>query len=138
MKNNLMIITITGIVLGSSGFFAGIKYQQNQAPNFDNMSKNATMRQRPGGPAHELSSVRGSIISQDKDSLTIKMTDDSSKIILLPDLTKINTTSEASREDLTIDDQVVIFGQTNSDGSISAETIQIDSSSEREARPNKD
>jgi len=134
MKNNLIIIAITGIVLGSGGFFAGIKYQQSRAPGFDNMSKNATMRQRPGGPAHELSSVRGSIISQDKDSLTIKMVDNSSKIILLSDLTKINTTSEASKEDLTIDDQVVIFGQTNSDGSVSAETIQIGSSLNQGAR----
>jgi len=49
-------------------------------------------------------------------------------------LTKINTTSEASKEDLTIDDQVVIFGQTNSDGSVSAETIQIGSSLNQGAR----
>jgi len=69
--------------------------------------------------------VRGQIISMDDSSLTIKLIDDSSKIVILTNSTEVNKTEKVSMEDLSEKLQVIIFGQTNSDGSVTAENIQI-------------
>ncbi len=69
--------------------------------------------------------MRGQIISMDDSSLTIKLIDDSSKIVILTNSTEVNKTEKVSMEDLSEKLQVIIFGQTNSDGSVTAENIQI-------------
>jgi len=69
--------------------------------------------------------VRGQIISMDDSSLTIKLIDDSSKIVILTNSTEVNKTEKVSMEDLSEKLQVIIFGQTNSDASVTAENIQI-------------
>jgi hypothetical protein len=53
--------------------------------------------------------------------------DDSSKIILLTDTSEINKTEEGSIEDLSEGTKITVFGQENSDGSITAQNIQIGS-----------
>ena len=69
--------------------------------------------------------VRGEIISQDKKSITVKLPDGSSKIILISENTKINRTTEGSVDDLETGKQIVVFGQENSDKTISATNIQL-------------
>jgi len=127
MKNNLVVFIIVGLGITGVSFFAGLKYQQSKTPNFANMTRDQVNQQRPNRAVSGLDTIQGSIIDKDENSLTIKMTDDSSKIVLVSDLTKINITSQATSEDLKLDSQVIIFGKTNSDGSISAETIQVGS-----------
>src|SRR4030043_1252872 len=77
--------------------------------------------QRPAG----LAMVRGEIISQDEKSITVKLPDESSKIVLISENTKINKASEGSLADLKTGEQVMINGQTNSDGSVSATNVQV-------------
>jgi len=69
--------------------------------------------------------VSGTIISQDEESITVKLADESSKIILITENSTINKTEEGSKEDLGEGTEVTIFGQENSDGSITAQNIQI-------------
>lgn len=66
----------------------------------------------------------GSIVSSDANSLTVKLTDGSTKIVLFSDSTTISVSKGGSSADLTAGQTVRVNGTTNSDGSITASNIQ--------------
>lgn len=131
MKNNTIIIAIvTAVIVGGGAFFGGIKYQQMQQPSFGNRQfmmsgPNGQMGQGRGGNFQGSRPVSGEIISQDDTSVTIKMEDGSSRIVILSDKTTINKASEGSKSDLTSGEHIVAFGTENSDGSITAQNVSI-------------
>lgn len=69
--------------------------------------------------------VYGQIVSQDDKSITVKMNDGSSKIVILSVKTSINKASEATKDDLKTGDNVAVFGTENSDGSVTAQNVQL-------------
>jgi hypothetical protein len=119
-KQNIIGIVIVIILVAAGAFFGGMKYQQAQrGSNFrGNGALNTNQRNgfRP---------VNGSILSTDSKSITVKMQDGSSKIVLINDKTVINKTSEAVQGDLTVGEKVNVFGTDNSDGSVTAQNIQL-------------
>ena len=130
MKNNLIIaIVCTAIISGGAGFYGGMKYQTSKNPAFvRNLPQNFESRMgqndqslRNGG----FRPVSGEILSFDDQSLTVKLADESSKIIILTDTSKINITQEGNTKDLKVGENISVFGQENSDGSVTAQNIQI-------------
>lgn len=128
MKNKSLIITIiVGLALGGIGFFGGIKYEQSKVPSFarnfngQRMGVNGNGANRATGSR----SVTGEILSTDDKSVTVKLTDGSSKIVLLSDSTQINEATTAAKTDLKVGTKVAAFGTQNSDGSVTAQSIQI-------------
>ncbi len=128
LKNkNLIIIGVVALLIGGgAGFFAGTKYQQSKT-----VSQRSTANGNPGGRmmgrfgnANGMA-VRGQIISADKGSITVKMQDGSTKIVILGSSTMVGKTSTGSVSDLTNGSTVIVFGATNSDGSITAQNIQV-------------
>lgn len=69
--------------------------------------------------------VIGSIISMDDKSITVKLADGSSKIVLFSDATTYSNTVRAAKSDLKVGENVAIFGAANSDGSVTATEIQL-------------
>jgi hypothetical protein len=69
--------------------------------------------------------VSGSIIASDESSITVETTDGSSKIVLISGSTTISKTEEASPADLTTGEDVIVFGTTNDDGTVTATRIQL-------------
>jgi hypothetical protein len=69
--------------------------------------------------------VGGEIISQDDTSVTVKMPDGSSKIVILSENTTINKSSTGSKTDLKTGEQITAFGTQNQDGSVTAQNISI-------------
>lgn len=133
MKNKNLLVAILVIGVGVGGFFAGMKYQQSKQPSrVDFQAIRGTRRSgmpasMPSGQQREGSGrIRGKIIAQDEESVTIKLPDGSSKIILISENTTISKTSKGSVDDLQTGKQIVVFGQENSDKSISATNIQLD------------
>ncbi len=125
MKNKNLLVAILVIGVGIGGFFAGMRYQQNRQPSRADFKAMRGMSQ--GTQQGEGSGmIRGEIIGQDEESVTVKLLDDSSKIILISENTAINKTTEGSVDDLEAGKQIVVFGQENSDKSISATNIQLD------------
>lgn len=130
MKNKNLIITILlVIIVGAAAFFAGMKYQQSRRPSF-NRQFGQGIGNGPGGAAGQMNRqnyrpVNGEIISADDKSITVKLTDGSSKIVLLNDKTTINKAAEATKEDLKVGEKVMAMGQENTDGSITAQSIQL-------------
>lgn len=130
-KNTLIAVIATLLVAAGAGFFAGMKYQESKIPQFArNLPENiqelrGQFSQRVGGVTGGLRPVSGEILSVDEESITVKLPDDSSKIILLTENSVINKTEEGSKDDLSEGTEIVVFGQENSDGSITAQNIQI-------------
>ena len=69
--------------------------------------------------------VVGEILSMDATTITIKMQDGSSKIVLLSDKTVFNKSTEGSKADLRTGTRIAASGTDNSDGSVTASTVQI-------------
>lgn len=130
MKNAKVILAaaILLIAFAGGGFYAGMKYQQSQRGRFSGQFNGqqgnhmGQLQQRFGQGTRP---VRGEIISQDDKSITVKLPDGSSKIILFSDNTSINKAVEGSKDDLKVGEQVLILGNENSDGSVTAQNIQL-------------
>ena len=133
MKNNLILIAIIAILVGGgAGFFAGMKYQQGKQPAFTRQFEGQGGRggsgQLPGGAGNRnvgFRPVTGDIISADNGSITVKMPDGSSKIVLYSTATAINKAATAASSDLTVGQKVAVYGQNNPDGSVTAQNIQL-------------
>lgn len=119
------------------GFVAGTKYQQGKStfngpgqfmgPNgsgignrrLDNNSANGNRVRINGGQ------IIGTISAQDENSVTVKTPDGGSKIVIISGTTNFNKSTEGSKSDLKVGDRIAIFGNSNSDGTVSAQNIQI-------------
>lgn len=127
MNKSIVITIVVALVVGGAGFFGGMQYQKSQATSGQvqfaqgggRFGANARFGQR-GNMA-----TFGKVVSSDANSITIAMTDGSSKIINISSVTRIEKTSAAALSDLTNGTQVAVVGTTNSDGSITAQNVQI-------------
>jgi hypothetical protein len=132
--NKYLPTILVAIIVGTGAFFGGIKYQQTKAgslPNnfsnrqFGQMGQNGFRQDANGTNRQGFQPVSGEILSNDGKTITVKMTDGSSKIVLFNDKTTINKAESATTADLKAGEKVAVFGQTNSDGSVSAQNIQL-------------
>ncbi len=147
MKKILPII-IAVIVTGSIAFYGGMKYGQSQtaivangvsrgANSFANLTTEQRQQMFSGqgdqqnGAARKINNANGAnmaagqIIAKDAQSVTIKLRDGGSKIVFFSDSTKITKSTDGAIGDLEIGRTVMAGGKQNSDGSLTAETLQI-------------
>lgn len=126
---NMNIIAGAFLVVGlGAGFFGGMQYQKSQGKNQNQFFQGGPgqMRTRAGnGNANGMRATTGEIISQDEKSITIKLQDGSSKIVLLPDSITVNKTDPGSKSDLKTGVKVAVFGTENSDGSVTASSVSL-------------
>ncbi len=133
MKNSIVVIAaVIALVVGAGGgFFAGMQYQQSKAPqitggNFVGGSAAGSFRTGGArGSGGGMRPVAGQITSTGNGTITIKLSDGSSKIVLISGSTTINKTNPGAVSDLTTGVTVAAFGTANSDGSVTATNVQI-------------
>lgn len=136
MKNISTTAIILAILSLGVGFGLGTVYQKNQISASSNFGGNAPTGMTRGGGTRGGNSqiagaksgfrpIAGEILSADDKSVTVKLVDGSSKIVLLTDKTVINKAQVATKTDLKTGEKVSVFGQTNTDGSVSAQNIQL-------------
>ncbi len=147
MKKIFIIIILA--IVGSGAFYGGMEYAKNRGTgdssslgNFQNLQnlspeERAQMRQqfganigsapRGGQFGERLGNgfINGEIIAKDDQSITIKLPDGGSRIVFFSESTDITKSASGSVDDLTENEQVIVNGQENSDGSYTAATIQI-------------
>lgn len=126
----ISIALVAALVGGGVGFFAGTKYTQGRVASLTlnrqaNFNGGGRFFGAGGGRMMGFRPVSGEIISSDDKSITVKLADGSSKIVLFSDKTAINKAETGSKTDLTVGTKVAVFGQDNSDGSVTAQNIQI-------------
>jgi len=127
MKNkNIFLVLGLLILVSASAFYGGMKYQESQPSTFSRQGGvgGAGMRQGQGNRTG-FRPVNGEIISADEKTITVKLQDGSSKIVLFSDKTTINKAEVAVKTDLKSGVKVAVFGLTNNDGSVTAQNIQL-------------
>ncbi len=129
MKKILLIIIVIIIIIIVSGgvFYGGIKYAQTKIfQRFQQLGASVVNpvgeRIRNQGGANF---ITGEIISKDDKSITIKLRDGGSKIVFWSGSTEITKSAKGSVDNLQTGAQVVINGNQNTDGSITASSVQI-------------
>ncbi|MBP9762437.1 hypothetical protein KBD34_02360 [Patescibacteria group bacterium] len=142
MNNKFVISLVLSIlVAGGLGFYGGMIYGKQQAPQAGNgrvAGANGARGQAffaggagPGGAAGRLANggtggfSNGEIVSKDATSATLKLVDGGSKIVLFSSSTRIGKTTDGTMDDLKTGTTVMVNGSTNQDGSITATNIQI-------------
>lgn len=126
MKNNYLITTILILIFAGAGFYGGMKYQENKPRNFN--GQGAVRNGRTGIGTNNRGGFRpvtGEIISVDDKSITVKLQDNSSKIILIGDKTVIDKAQTVNKSELKVGEKVSVFGSQNTDGSVTAQNVQL-------------
>lgn len=126
MKNNVIYTIVIVVLVAAGAFYGGMTYQKSQSSNFSgrqfgqgNQNAQGARRLNGGRP------VVGEILSQDANSITVKLQDGGSKIILLSKSTTVSKTDTASISDLKTGVRIAAFGTDNADGSLTAQNIQL-------------
>lgn len=123
-----MVVVV--LVAGAGGFYGGMKYQQSQTPQRGNFSMgNIPAGQRQGATGNSRGAsggmATGEIIAKDDKSITIKLGNGGSKIVFYSTSTQLQKMADAAQDELVVGKQVVANGTANSDGSITAQVIQM-------------
>lgn len=127
----MLITAVVSVVVAVAAFFGGMKYQQSRVSAFGFGSQRGVsangMRGAQGMMANRqgFQPVAGEITANDGKTLTVKMSDGSSKLVILSETTTVSKTSDGSKEDLTVGAKVAIFGTANTDGSVTAQNVQL-------------
>lgn len=140
MNQNKIVSIIIGVALVAVGgsFYAGVKYNQSKNPaatrgasgaggsfNFSQGGGTGGQRGMRGTGGENGGIIAGEIISKDDKSVTIKLRDGGSKIIFLSSSTSVMKTVGGATSDIVVGGQITATGNANSDGSITAQSIQI-------------
>lgn len=125
MKKTIIVAGLVVILVGGASFWAGMTYQKNR--------QQATFSRQFGarlgsGANRGNARLMGDIIKSDEKSITVKLQDGSSKIVLFSDKTMINKATGGTKDDLKVGERVVTFGTDNPDGSVTATNIQLNPS----------
>lgn len=126
--NNIVVKGIAGALLvGGLSFWGGISYQADKAPvrGAGNFTQGAGGLTRGGDGTGMGGAVTGSIIAKDAISITVSLRPSGSKIIFYDTTTEVGKTVTGSASDLVIGKNVVVTGKANTDGSVTAQMIQL-------------
>ena len=144
MNKKIISLVVGGIVLAGISFYAGNQYANSK--NQSALSQNTTGAMRSGGVGQRGArvgggSVNGQIIAKDASSITVELrsfgqnsgttptsgtpVSQGSKIVFYTDKTSVIKTVDGKVNDLVVGDQISVSGTANTDGSVSAQSIQI-------------
>lgn len=123
-------LIVAVVIAAGAAFYGGMQYQKNKAPQDTGgfrgqFGQNGSGQRRGMTGGSGTRPVTGEILSADNTSITVKLPDGSSKIVILSDKTTINKAAEATKTDLTAGTNIAAFGTQNTDGSVTAVSIQL-------------
>jgi hypothetical protein len=143
-KKHIITTIVIAVVVAAAGFFGGYEYSQAKNKNaarggvgqFVTFGQGGNRAGVQGGRRFGTGNdfLNGTVLSKDNNSITVQIrntpgsassTPSGSKIVILSGSTQITKAASGTAEDLTAGTGVVVTGTDNSDGSITAQTIQI-------------
>ena len=143
MKKTIWVIV--GIIILAGVFYGGMSYGKGQVSTSSANTVGVSAGQfgrgsRTGGAGAGGGFVTGQVISKDANSVTIKLdanpatagqggaaasTPTGSKIVFVDTSTMVTKTTNGTLKDLTAGTQISVTGTTNTDGSVTAKSVQI-------------
>ncbi len=133
MKNNAVVVTSI-ILMGVAGFFGGMKYQESKSTRaftqtgsgqFPRNGQRVQLGTGENLGRGGIRPVNGEIIAFDEKSITVKLQDGSSKIIIVSGKTQISEAQTVDKSNLKTGETISVFGTENKDGSVTAQNIQL-------------
>lgn len=133
-QKHIITTVVIAVVVGAASFFGGYKLGQSKTPaRSGQFMGSGQAGSRTGGAAGANAARRagggftsGQIISKDDKSITVQLPNNGgSKIIFYAASTQINKPLPVDATQLTTGTNVIVTGTANSDGSITAQNIQI-------------
>jgi hypothetical protein len=122
--NSKILMVIVVIVVAGGSFFGGMQYQKSKVSSFAG-GQGGAFRQRMGqGQSAAFRPVRGDILSIDSNTMTVKLQDGSTKIVILSGSTTYMKEAPSTVDDLKAGITVMVTGTNNSDGSVIAQSVQ--------------
>lgn len=130
MKKEMVYSMIVGVICGVVGFGGGYTVGKKTVPaggpgQFAGMRNGTGQNGQPRMFAKGNNLITGEVVSVDATSLTVKLRDGSSKVILMSEKTSVGKAVEGKKEDIIKGAQVMVGGESNSDGSLTATSVQI-------------
>ncbi len=127
MNKLFAVAAVVAVVAGGGAFYGGMQYanMSMMAARQQRFGQNGGSRGFGGGGPGGRGFNGGTIIAKDDKSITIQMQDVGSKIIFYAPSTQVTKFVPGTAEDLAVGKTVVVNGTANSDGSITAEMIQL-------------
>jgi uncharacterized protein (UPF0333 family) len=125
-------LIVVAVVFAGGGFFGGMKYQSSKTPavaaRAGGAAGAAAFAQRRAGGAN-MGFLNGQVLSVDQNSITVKLQNGGSQNVVLAPSTQYRKAVDGTSADVVVGSQVTITGTTNSDGSLTAQSVQIRSAS---------
>jgi len=139
MENKKIIMGVVGVlIVVIISFYGGMVYARKNitaanASRQGNFNQNGftgpngsrMMGQNTRGGNNGGGFISGDVISMDATSMTIKLRDGGSKIVLFSPASKVEKTVDGVISDVAVGKSVMVTGTTNPDGSVSATSIQM-------------
>ncbi|MEK7069161.1 MAG: hypothetical protein AAB947_02140 [Patescibacteria group bacterium] len=118
---------IGAIVIGGGAFYGGMMYGKSIVPTRGQRGQFTGQGGQRGAGNGQRGGVltAGEILSKDETSITIKMQDENTKIVLVGSSVQIIKSVAGTAGDLVVGTQVAVNGSANSDGSLTARSVQI-------------
>ena len=126
-KIKIIGLVVILLIIGGGAFYWGMSYGKSQATAAATAARASfagARGSRTGASGAGL--ISGSIISEDSSSITLQLPNNAgSKIIFYSGATTISKFDSGTVNDLANGATVSVTGTTNSDGSVTAQSIQI-------------
>lgn len=119
------------IVVGGASFYGGTLYAKMSSPrgfnggNFTGQFQGATGGNRTARGGMGGGFTTGEILSKDATSITVKMQDGSTRIVLVGTSTSVQKSAAGTLDDLAVGTNVLVMGTANADKSVTAQSVQI-------------
>ncbi|HTP56752.1 MAG TPA: hypothetical protein VMJ72_00535 [Candidatus Paceibacterota bacterium] len=127
MKHIIIAVVVTAIVAGGAGYWYGGQHAQSSAAAL-RAGRFAQAGQGSGGTGARGGfggAVNGDVVSVDAQGFTVSIQGGGSKVVIVPASATVMKSTAGALSDVSVGTHVTVIGAVNSDGSVTAQTIQI-------------
>ena len=129
-KQHMTIVIVIALILIGGAYYAGGKHATNKLrASFGGRGATALGGAAGARGAGRFGSggglVTGTVLSKDDTSITVGSKDGSSKIVLYSGSTQVLKSTSGTPDDIAVGSNVSAQGTQNSDGSVTASSIQL-------------